>query len=91
MRVIAGDSEGPMVSRLEVTEAATFFLSRWRSGVRSVVTVSSVTPVVNLDGLVAVVGEGGLVKCGDIAASLRVRENSVMWVYVFLSMFSTLV
>ena len=48
MRVTAGDSEEPL---LEVTEATVIFLSRLRRGVRSVVVISSVTPVVSLDGL----------------------------------------
>jgi hypothetical protein len=66
-----------------------FFLSKWRRGVCSVVVISSVMPVVSLDGLaVGAVGEGERVDSTDDAASLRARENSIMCVYSFLSMVS---
>jgi hypothetical protein len=82
VRVKAGDSRGRLIDPpLEATEATGFFLSRWRRGVCSVVAISSVTPVVRLDGLaVWPVGEGGAVDSGDNAASLRAREYSTMCV-----------
>jgi len=49
VRINEGDSKGEPL--LEATEAENFFLSRWRRGVCSVAIISSVTPVVNLDGL----------------------------------------
>lgn len=92
MRVTEGDSSGRLTeSGLETDDAELFFLSSMRRGVCSVVVISSVTPVVNMDGLGgwAAVGEGGTVSGGDTNASLRFNENSTICVYRYMKIQST--
>lgn len=87
VRAIVGDSKVRLTDSglgAELFELEVFFLSRLRRGDSSLV-ISSVTPVVRATGVADIagapdVGEGGAVSGMDSAESLRLRENSTIWV-----------